>query len=176
MIIDEINGLEGIVTGSQTTYALVSIAGSQIRLNFTGKKEFHLKKNTGGTLQILSNHPLLLDHNEPWSESYINTKPSDPEGLLKDLHARIYSTTEGWRDWTNYISTHAINRNIPEGNGLLSHAPGSITEAIVKCCDRIGIETYVFGGTFQPTLKKILFIGKNYVIAEDFYLEATSSA
>jgi hypothetical protein len=168
MNFDELNGLDAIIIRSQTTYVIIRIGELQIRLNFKGKVEFHLAKNTGGTIILHNDHPLLLDYIEPWSDTYINTKPSNPECLLTDIKEAIYEVTEGWRNWTRYIYEHAIKRNIIEGNGLLMKAPRSVTKAVVKCCERQAVATYNSEGTYQPSPKKLLFIGKNYIIAEVF--------
>ena len=92
---DELIGHNGTVICSQATYVIIAVNGQHICLDFIGKAEFRLKKNTNGICSILSEHPILIDHNEPWSETYINSIPSDPELFINDLKKRITDITGG---------------------------------------------------------------------------------
>jgi hypothetical protein len=182
MNVDELIGHNGTVISSQATYVVMAINGRNIRFDFIGKVEFRLEKDTSGICSILSEHPILIDHNEPWSETYINSIPSDPEIFIKDIREGITNITGGWRDWKKYVTKGTLftfsnfRRNVLAGNGLLSHAPTSVMKVIVECCELHKVATYTFDGTYKPSVKKLLLVGQNFVVAEDFIEHYKSSA
>jgi hypothetical protein len=104
MSLDELIGHIGTAISSQATYVNIAVNGQHIRLNFISKEEFRLEKNTSGICFILSEHPILVDHNEPWSETDINSIPSDLELFSKDIMEGIIHIIGDWLDWEKYVT------------------------------------------------------------------------
>jgi hypothetical protein len=182
MKFEELIGRDGIVVGYQATYIIVAVGGLELHVDIEGKSEFRIRQGTGGQISLVSEHPLLLEHGEPWSETYINSKPADPIQLIEDISTAIKGVTGIWRDWKRYVTKGELFRfsnftqNIAKGNGMLSYAPISITQAIVKACQEAGVSTFSTDGDFRRSSKKVLRVGKNFVVADDFVGHSESSA
>ncbi len=173
MDITECDGLEAVIVDYQATYLVLSIGSREIRFDLRGKKEFQLTKGSGGSCQLLSEHPLLVNYNEPWQETFINSRLQDPEELVNQVRAAIQQRLGNWRSWSSYIQKldapeSVFQRIVSAGSGLLSYAPISITEAITKVCQANGIATWSTAGDYEVTQSKLLFVGSSYVIAQAF--------
>ena len=113
-------------------HILIHANNKKVKVNFRGKEEFKLTKQTSGSFQLSENSPLLIDYNEPSSEIFINSKPSNPEHLMAKIKSVIDAKTEGSRNWLSYVTKDCnfsfdnFQRNIRQGNGLLMQAPLSI--------------------------------------------------
>lgn len=59
----------------QSTFVVVKVDEQFFRFDFLNKMEFRLKKGTIGQLKYFENHPLLIDYNENFIETFINSKP-----------------------------------------------------------------------------------------------------
>ena len=174
MIIEEFIGSIARVSYSQATYLILDFSGESLRINFIGKKAFHLVKDSKGTFDIHSTHPLLLDYNETWATTYINSPAPEPELFLQKLRAVIDNITSELRTWTSYIpkgylhNQQVLLRNLTEGNGFLLNAPSRITEAVIALCDEHKVKTKTFFNQVAPLEHKILVVGNCFVIAENF--------
>lgn len=104
MNIEELNGLEVTILDFQTTYIHIQAVNEYLKVNFRGKEEFKLAKQTRGTFKLSENNPLLLDYNEPWSDIFINSKPPYPEHLMKKIKSVIHIKTEGSRNLLSYVT------------------------------------------------------------------------
>jgi hypothetical protein len=174
MNIEELNGLEVRIFGYQTTYVLIQSPKGEVRINFIGKEEFKLSKETGGTFRLLEKSPLLVDYNEPMTEVFINSKPSDPNFLLARIKTIIDAKTEGSRNWLRYVTKNStfrfenFQRNVREGNGFLLEAPISIAKEIELFCSEAGVQTKSFSSNREIVPRKIITIGGDFVIAKEF--------
>ena len=181
MNIEELEGKEVTILNTQSTFVNIQTGTTILKVNFKGKVEFHLIKNTSGTLLLSHKSPLLIDHNEPWIEVFINSRPSDPDLLLSNIKSTIDAKTEGKRNWQNYVTKDSnfrfenFLRNIKEGNGLLLYAPVSIAKEVELVCKSHGVLTKSFNYSEETDSKKLLSIGINYVIAKDFVISPGSA-
>jgi hypothetical protein len=182
MKFEDLNASDGIVADYQSTYVIVSINGQQMRFDFKGKTEYKLKKNTGGKCSILLKHPLLIDYNEPWSESYINSIPMDPKHFVDDMRIAIERVTNRWRNWKSYVTKGNLFtfdnflRNVSSGNGFILNAPSSLTKSVAQVCEEHSVAIFTSGGLSKLPVKKVFFVGKNYVIADDLVKHVESSS
>jgi hypothetical protein len=173
------------IVSTQTTYLNLAVEKGAFRVDFIDKAEFRLKAGTQGILAIYSQHPLLLDHNEPRTSLYINSRPNNPQLLFEDIEQAVAQVSEGWRDLSFYLfrwnKAGAIvlaKNNIEQGSGiLLDFAPASIVRAVVAACEKHGAATKFFGSLeidLNSSHKdfKVLFIGSCYVIARKFLVRA----
>jgi len=159
----------------QATFLTLKIDDQLFRFDLIDKKEFHLKKGILGHFSIYETHPLLIDYNENIVTTYINSKPDNFENFVTDFENAINEITEGWRNWTNYVSDRNINftvdtflSNVKSGTGKLMEAPFSITQKAIKVCDKHNVATKTFGNELKQDNFKLIFIGDNYVIAKEF--------
>jgi hypothetical protein len=174
MKIEEHIGKLARISISQATYLLLDFKDQQLRVNYIGKEQFHLVRGAHGRFEILTTHPLLLDYNEPWGSTYINSPAPMPESFCDEMPLIIDQVTAGRRSWLSYTPKgylphhQVLLRNLKKGNGLLLNAPKSITEAIVASCRARNIQTVTFYSEVTPRKHKVLFVGNCFVIAEDF--------
>lgn len=175
MNISDIQNKTVQVDNYQATFLTLKIDDQLYRFDFIDKREFNLRKGTHGQFSIYETHPLLIDHNENIVTTYINSKPDNFDNFVTDFENAINEITEGWRNWTNYVQDRNIKftvdtflNNVKNGIGKLMEAPFSITQKVLKVCDKHNVETKTFGNELKQDNFKIIFIADNYVIAKEF--------
>lgn len=157
------------VENYQSTFITLKINNQLFRFDFFDKREFNLRKGTIGELQVFEDHPLLIDYNENILTTYINSKPDDFKDFIAEFENEINVLTKGWRSWRNYIlELDIFFNNVKNGRGKLSEAPFSITERIIKICDKFNVKTKTFGNELIIYNYKLMVISDNYVIAKEF--------
>jgi hypothetical protein len=163
------------VNNYQATFLTLKIDDKLLRLDFIDKKEFNLKKGTTGQFSIYETHALLIDYNENIATTYINSKPDHFDSFVANFENAINEITEGWRSWTNYVTNRNINftvdtflSNVKSGTGKLMEAPFSITQKVIKVCEKHNVATKSFKNELKPDNFKLLLIADNYVIAKEF--------
>ena len=174
--IEDLVGKTVKIIATQTTFMVVNFQQVDYQINFDKKEEFLLKKGTEGILHIELQHPLLTNYQEDFIETFINSRYSNPEELLKIFEQTINEQTKGYRDWKTYFEIPNLNytiqivkNNIEKGTGKLCSAPISISNKIVEQCNLLNIKTKTFDEkNFKIKPYKLLTIGNNYVIAMDF--------
>ncbi|WP_210489411.1 hypothetical protein [Rufibacter aurantiacus] len=161
---------------TQTTYVQVKTDNKSYKISFINKKEFELKKGTVGELLFYEDHPLLIDFNEILESTYIGSKAEDAELVADEVKKAIEEVTLGWRPWTTFF----VNRNaqygyqifmnnLKTGSGKILDAPPTITKKVVEVLHKHSIVTSTLDSRHYEIKKsKLLLIGNNYVIAEDF--------
>lgn len=170
------------ITFIQATYVELATAGGMYRLDFINKAEFRWRKGTGGALAHYTTHPLLSNHNEPLLTLYINSKPADPAALLQAIEQRLRQLAQGWREWDSYLLHGKITGdNVRKGLGtLLRSAPLSLAREVITICEQHGVATRYFEPTedLTPVARpfSVLFIGANYVVAQDFRIRPLPGA
>ena len=163
---------------SQSTFLIIEFKNDSYRIDFEDKTEFLLKKGTIGKLNIESENPLLINYQENFVITYINSPFENPEKILDDLREIINSETHNTRNWKSYFESKPINltleiikNNIKNGHGKFCEAPISISKKIVEYCDSLNIKTKTFyEKNYEIKPYKILSIENNYVIAMNFKL------
>jgi hypothetical protein len=163
------------VDTSQATFLKLKIEEQIVKFDFIDKREFYLKNGTTGLLQYFEEHPLLFDYNEIIVTTYLNSKLDDFDSFVADIKVAIDEKTLGWRNWKNYVEDKCINLtvekfydNLRSGSGKLLEAPLTITENVIKVCDRHKILTKSFRSEPKKTNYKLITIDNNYVIAKEF--------
>ena len=176
MTLEELRSKIVEVGVTQTTYVQLKADTQSYKVSFINKKEFNLNKGTVGELQFYEDHPLLIDFNEILESTYIGSKAEDAELVANEIKKAIEEITLGWRPWTTYF----VNRNaqygysiflnnLMTGSGKILDAPPTITKKVVEVLRKHSIDTNTLDSRHYEIKKsKLLLIGNNYVIAEDF--------
>lgn len=161
---------------TQTTFVQLKADGKFYKVNFLNKKEFNLRKGTTGELQYYEEHPLLIDFNEILESTYVSSKAENVELVANEVKKAIDEVTLGWHPWTSYL----VNRNaqygyqifmnnLTTGSGKILEAPRTITKKVVEVLNKHSINTSTLDSRpFELKKSKVLLIGDNYVIAENF--------
>lgn len=172
---------EATIGTTQSTYLDLRVVAGVFRLYYVDKVEFRLKSGTHGPLAHYSQHPLLVDYQQPYATVYITSQASNPDGLWQDIAQAVARASDNWRSVDSYLLQwrHGADRwavvkqNLVDGRGLLVEAaPLAIAEAVVEACTRHGATTSVLAAQ-EPRLNPmppfgVLFIGPCYVVARDF--------
>jgi hypothetical protein len=158
----------GNIVRRQTTYwTLQPEGGPMWRVHFTDKVEFEFAHLAFPSLKVLSEHPLLADHCEPWQTLYFRGTPLDPNVLLAKARDTVDAITKGWRRFDQYV-----NRSSPltGGYGALLSAPLSLASPIACLLNEYGCQTSVlpYRSASEPGTFKVCLLGRSYVIARDF--------
>jgi hypothetical protein len=173
------------VAVAQTTFAVLTTPHARFRIDFIDKAEAYLKPGMRGELVSCVEHPLLLSYNSHLGEVYINSRPSDPEGLFAEIHKRIEAVFQGWRNWRCVLSgrgnagENQLRQNLRDGSGLLlPGAPAIVAQAVIEACTEYGASTYVRGDIRNTlpvaSLFQLLLIGKGYILAKGFRITELS--
>ena len=158
----------------QSTFIVLNVEGEILRFDFIKKVEFRLNKGTFGKLKYFENHPLLIDYNENFVETFINSKPEKSEKFIEDIKLAIEKQTLGWRNWKDYvIDTNLFKyetfvKNINDGSGKLLKAPFLITQSVIKVCEMHNVKTKSFGSELKTENYKLIAIESDFVIAKEF--------
>jgi hypothetical protein len=160
----------------QSTFVVLKVDEQFFRFDFLNKMEFRLKKGTIGELKYFENHPLLIDYNENFIETFINSKPENTIFFIDEIKSAIDEKTLGWRNWRDYFvekgffSFENFEKNINDGSGKLLNAPFFITQNVIKVCEKYNVKTISFGSQLKTENYKLILIDNDYIIAKDFKL------
>jgi hypothetical protein len=117
-----------------------------------------------------SDHFLLYEFTDPYTDLYFNGKATVPEKLFVDLyksHLKTYSQDfpfaygiNGATDIFNLCKT---------ASGLFARGPKTIMEKYQICLAKHNIKSNFIGGLTKPEHKlKLLVFGESYFIGEEF--------
>jgi hypothetical protein len=169
------------IEGYQSTFIVLNVEGEMLRFDFKKKVEFRLNIGTVGKLQYFQNHPLLIDYNENFVETFINSKPESPEKFIEEIKLAIDEKTLGWRSWKNYIVDGSLFKlenfikNVNDGNGRLLKAPFLISQSVIKVCEKHKVKTNSFGSNLKTEKYKLITIENDFIIAQEFKLNNKGS-
>lgn len=178
MLIEQLHNKTVKIEDFQTTYIILSIENETFRFDFKNKKESFVKKKEIGVLALYKQHLLLINHNETYCETYINSAPEKIDLFVDDIQKSIEESLNGWRHWKDYIKIKTgINeqvflQNIQKGSGKLLNAPFSVLEKLEKVCSKHHVLIRHFGNKIIKP-HQLLMINNQFVIAEDFIFRNT---
>jgi len=160
----------------QSTFIVLNVDGELLRFDFKKKVEFRLNKGTVGKLKYFENHPLLIDYNENFVETFINSKPENSEKFTEEIKNAIDEKTLGWRNWKDYVVDGSFFqyenfvKNINDGNGRLLKAPYLITQSLIQVCEKHNVKIKSFGSELKTENYKLIIIENDFVIAKEFQI------
>lgn len=178
MLIEQFHNKTVKIEDFQTTYIILTIDNKTFRFDFKNKKESIIKKKETGILTLYREHPLLINYNETYCETYINSAPENIALFIEDFKKTIDERIKGWRHWKDYINIKTgINediflQNIQKGSGKLLNAPFSVVEKLEKVCSKHHVLIRHFGDKIIKP-HQLLMIDNQFVIAEDFIFRNT---
>ena len=165
----------------QSTFIVLNVDAEILRFDFIKKVEFRLNKGTVGKLKYFEKHPLLIDYNENFVETFINSKPENPEKIIEEIKITIEELTLGWRNWKDYVidtrlfKYETFVKNINDGSGRLLKAPFLITQSVIQVCEKHNVKTKSFGSELKTENYKLITIENDFVIAQEFKLHYKGS-
>jgi len=175
LIKDFNSGATGEIVRTQTTYLDVvcsfppeSSLSQKYRIHYRGKREFSLDKGDFISLQLLDNHPLLLEYTEPFIAVQLISSVSDKQLFREELEYEINQVFGGWRSVEEY-NFIPLDKFLEESYGILIEAPKSFAEAVMRAAERSGVKlTMLERHEPKGIFPRVLFLDERYIIADDF--------
>ncbi|WP_157530485.1 hypothetical protein [Hymenobacter norwichensis] len=177
------------ITYIQSTFLELATDVELHRIEFIGKVEARLKRGIHGELQYRTAHYLLTLYHEPLAHVFLNSRSGRSEELIEAIDQLILKLPGGWRSqWLKFQSRDTrqeMVRVIERGRGhLLNCVPQVLADEVETLCWLYDANTTmnVRQSIPRPLPAKVnlpfavLFIGNNYVIAQDFYISTLWSA
>ncbi len=91
--IDELDNQKVKIIDFKTTYIVLEYNNELYRFYFNEKKEAFLKQKEEGFLNVFIYHPLLINHNESYQETFINSSPNDVDLFIQEIQECIDIST-----------------------------------------------------------------------------------
>jgi hypothetical protein len=166
--------LPTLITRRQTTFWDLLDAERASRVHFKGKKDFRIAEDEVASVQVVSEHPLLLDYKENYVSIYVAGVGGNPSAILVKLQEALLAATSRWRDANTYLNT-ASDAVLTDGYGMLFRGPQSLGNVVMEILSKARVAHTVLpsGGPTVPV--QVLVAGENWVIAEEFHFEELPS-
>jgi len=163
---------KGYIDVRQTTYLKFtnSESGLKYRIDYKNKIEFYIKPGSFTGFSIVDKHPLLDQHEHTYTILYISTSTIEHEVVDSKLSVVLYEHYQGWRGIKNYCNIgYGVEKILKQGSGLLYEGPPSGAEVIKNVLKEYDISySTPYEGKPNGEKYKVLFLGKSYVVANDF--------
>ncbi|GGF18902.1 hypothetical protein [Hymenobacter cavernae] len=173
---------------SQSTFLELVTDTEVHRIDFGGKLNFRLQRGTYGPVSFHDeHHPLLNGVQGPSTTLLARPSPhliANPAALLADIRQELRTQAGEWHDfvrgswamWWQRLLAHNIVPNLTRTGGIiLENVPIHVAQAVAEICTHHRVETYYHLPTEQQFTHtapsyKLLLIGRNYVIAQEFFV------
>lgn len=173
------SGATGEIVKTQTTYLdivctfqyKVSTRQENFRIHYLGKREFLLNKGKFTRLQLIQEHPLLLDYIEPIVNVHLVSNVSDKQKFREELKSLAYQIFGEWRSFEDYLNM-PLDKFLEKSYGILMSAPKTFAEAVVQMAEKDDIKLIIHDYDKKTDKPFVIFFGEGYVIADDFKVEA----
>ena len=120
--------------------------------------------------EVLTEHPLLALYDEPAKSLYFHGLSIDARGLAVRIASTIHQCTLAWRGLDADAVGH-VQRQLAGGYGLLMDGPGSVCRAVAAVLEAGGVGTSILGDAPPRPGRRVLLLGRSYVIATGFKFE-----
>jgi hypothetical protein len=144
------------------------------RVSFRNKLELCFVEACFTGASLVTEHPLLHEHEEPEDSLFISSPAADPDRALLDLDCLCQEQFRGWRPAIRYLNPgYPARRILTEGSGMLLRGPRSFVEGAADVLARAGIRVAKPDrGKHRGRTPCALLLGRNFVIAESFEFES----
>jgi len=165
----------GNIIKRQTTFLnfIDTHSGQTFKISYKNKCEFNIDDGMFSGLTIMTDHPLLEQHNFTSTNIYISSAFAQSEFIIEHMSSAISSHYKGWRTIEDYCNAeYGISKLLNEGNGLIYNGPPTGAEIIKEILTNFKIShSSTFFGKQNESNYKVLFLGNNYVVAQDFSID-----
>lgn len=125
----------GSVMFRQTTFW--DVAGQDARqyhIRFIHKMEFSFVESDFDRASLMTEHPILLDHQEPFDSLFISSRVYDPDVVLEELESIAEEHFHKWRPLTRYLnSAYPPRQLLLDGFGLLLKRQDPLQTFVLHC-------------------------------------------
>lgn len=140
------------------------------QINISDIKKEIIRLEWGSTLEIYSDHFLLYDYIDTYTELYFTGKANNPEKLFIDLFSIHFALYGNQLEFGTYINNQqGIFKLCTYDNGLFARGPKKILKQYESCLNMHGIRTNYIGTQECDDIDlKLLLFGNSYFIGEKF--------
>lgn len=167
----------GTIELRQTTYWDVrSRASARYRVHFRDKAESAFVDAEYPSVEIHDRHPLLVQYDAPSRSLYFSGTPLRPRSVVEDVERAIRADSLSWRGLHEYAgSMEAVERLLGAGQGMLMNAPEPVCAVAARVLEAAGVQCSVLGHAPARAGKRVLLLGRSYMIAAGFAFEDRAS-
>jgi hypothetical protein len=166
--------LSTLITRRQTTFWDLLDAERASRVHFKGKKDFRVAEDEVASVQVVSEHPLLLDYQEQHVSIFLAGVGDNPSAILIELQEALLNATSRWREANTYLNA-AADAVLVGGYGMLFRGPDSLGRVVIAILSKAGVKLTVIPSGRPTVPVQVLVAGNNWVIAEEFQFEELPS-
>lgn len=179
----------GLIRYTQSTFLELVTDAEVHRIDFRGRISAYLRRGCRGPVSFHYEHPLLggLQGGSVTTlmaratRQYLTEAPALLTAIREEIRFQAgewYNfAPHTWALWWQHLYAHNIVPNLTRTGGLiLGPVPLAVAQAVADICARYGVETYIQTDSEQwsaapaNTPYKLLLIGRNYVIAQEFFV------
>lgn len=165
----------GRIERRQTTFWTVTTTGSHEHsaLHFVNKHEFSFVQREYSSIDLLSEHPLPMDHRQPRGKLSFRGHTAASRFLESGLDARIREITANWRTLEHYRNPSIEFAELLEsGSGVLLVGPLSLLDDLRATVAEHGLESRLHAShDARAPSAKLLLLDHSYVVADEFLIE-----
>ncbi len=173
----------GEILVAQTTFVEIDCyegeGSSRLRIHYKGKQEADVKPAHFEGLQILDEHPLLIQYIEPSETIYLSSRVEEKQKFISLLEDAAQRHFHGWRTVYSYVNpgfTRRLDELLNEGFGILMDAPKSFADQVLSIAELVGVELHTRSGLLPDKKMQLLLMNEHFVIAEGFTIERINTA
>jgi hypothetical protein len=142
-------------------------SGDLFRVDYVNKREWSLDVEQFNGFQILETHPLLEHYNQEWMTIYLAGSADDPYRMISRIQETLLDHFKSWRGDCSYRYDYLVEV-LSSGWGILYEGPSEAVSLVVDILDSEMIGHSCLNSRRPPSEAKLLLMGRNYVVADDF--------
>ena len=141
------------------------------KIDYVKKKEFLIDELSFRGVQVVTVHPLLVHYEQPILDIYISSKAENSSDLAKEFSDMVSTEFGGWRTMHECFNPQcSIESILAGGYGLLYRGPNVLGQKVISKLEKNGIKFSSGLLKVGPIhIPKVLLLGANAIVAEDFH-------
>lgn len=159
------------VTRRQSTFWEIQTDVGRERVHFFAKEEFYFIEAQASFIDVLDDHPVLLDYRHSWEKLFIASPVASPGELHDKIVQGLRAFMNSWRPPDHYLNDGAVPKILRQGHGLLLEAPIPVAAIARAIIHEAGARYTTLPGRPGRWPRKALVIGRNFVVARSFRTE-----
>lgn len=147
------------------------------KLTVSEAKEERIIRDWTQQIALYTQHPLLLDHTDTYTELYFKGTTTQVAQLYIDIHQSLLNLTDDINDLKEYILTPGrVTELSQQGYGLFARGSKTILLLHQQCLIKYGIHAYFVSERdhIEDKALKLFKLGESYIIGKTFLFERLS--
>ncbi|WP_444895973.1 hypothetical protein [Microbulbifer sp. SSSA005] len=169
---------EGTIVERQSTFVrFVTAESHQYKINYIRKKEFLFDELVFRGVYVVCSHPLLTHYEEDTLDIYVSSRAENASALANEFSDMTRKEYYGWLTLDECFNSQCdIVSILDDGYGLLYSGPSGLGRKVISRLKECGISFSSQSRKLKSAeIPKVLIMGANIVLAEDFRVERERS-